>query len=132
MYRGDKSDRSPQSTLLAPRRLAYLEIHTSPPHGCREANRQPQRANPGIVAGSLKLALALLWERRDERPGAVSVLVCQDEVVVECNAQQAEDVKVWLQKAMIEGMDAITNGRDEVQVPVEVEARIARSWGEGG
>jgi DNA polymerase I-like protein with 3'-5' exonuclease and polymerase domains len=58
--------------------------------------------------------------------------VCHDEVVVECNAQQAEDVKVWLQKAMIEGMDAITNGRDEVQVPVEVEARIARSWGEGG
>jgi DNA polymerase I-like protein with 3'-5' exonuclease and polymerase domains len=58
--------------------------------------------------------------------------VCQDEVVVECNAQQAEDVKVWLQKAMIEGMDAITNGRDEVQVQVEVEARIARSWGEGG
>jgi len=51
-------------------------------------------------------------------------------VVVECDAQQAEDVKVWLQKAMIEGMDAITNGRDEV--PVEVEARIARSWGEGG
>jgi DNA polymerase I-like protein with 3'-5' exonuclease and polymerase domains len=71
-------------------------------------------------------------ERRDERPGAVSGLVCHDEVVVECNAQQAEDVKVWLQKAMIEGMDAITNGRDEVQVPVEVEARIARSWGEGG
>jgi DNA polymerase I-like protein with 3'-5' exonuclease and polymerase domains len=54
--------------------------------------------------------------------------VCHDEVVVECDAKQAEDVTVWLQKAMIEGMDAITNGTDEV--PVEVEARIARSWGE--
>src|SRR5215217_1967426 len=86
----------------------------------------------GTAADSLKLALALLWERRDECPGAVPVLVCHDEVVVECDAQQAEDVKVWLQKAMIEGMDAITNGRDEVQVPVEVEARIARCWGEGG
>ena len=33
---------------------------------------------------------------------------------------------------MIEGMDAIINGTDEVDVPVEVEARIARSWGERG
>jgi hypothetical protein len=49
-------------------------------------------------------------------------------VVVEFDAKQAEDVTVWLQKAKIEGMDAITNGTGEV--PVEVEARIARSWGE--
>src|SRR5688572_14335168 len=86
----------------------------------------------GTGADGLKLALALLWERRNECPGAVPVLVCHDEVVVECDAEQAADTKAWLQKAMIEGMDAITNGRDEVQVPVEVEARIARSWGEGG
>jgi hypothetical protein len=30
---------------------------------------------------------------------------------------------------MIDGMEAVLNGRDEVHVPVEVEARIARSWG---
>jgi hypothetical protein len=32
---------------------------------------------------------------------------------------------------MIEGMDVVLNGMDEVHVSVEVEARIARIWGEG-
>jgi hypothetical protein len=45
---------------------------------------------------------------------------------------QAAQGKVWLEKAMIEGMDTVLNGTDEVDVPVEVEARIARSWGDGG
>ena len=109
-----------------------MEIHTSPPHGCREADRQPQRANPGIVAGSLKLALALLWERRDERPGAVSVLVCHDEVVVECDAEQAADVKAWMEKAMIDGMDAVMNDTGKAPMPVKVEARVATGWGDEG
>jgi DNA polymerase I-like protein with 3'-5' exonuclease and polymerase domains len=77
------------------------------------------------------LALALLWERRGECPGAMLVLVCHDEVVVECDAEQAAAAKVWLEKAMIEGMEAVLNGTDEVYVPVEVESRIARGWGEG-
>ena len=60
------------------------------------------------------------------------VLVCHDELVVECDADEAADVKVWLEKAMIEAMDAVMNGTDEIHVSVEVEGRIARSWGEGG
>jgi DNA polymerase I len=86
----------------------------------------------GTGADGLRLALTLLWERRDECPGAVPVLVCHDEVVVECEAERAADAKAWLEKAMIEGMEAVLNGTDEVHVPVEVEGRIARSWGEGG
>jgi DNA polymerase-1 len=86
----------------------------------------------GTAADGLKLALALLWERRSECPGAVPVLVCHDEVVVECTAEQAADVKVWLEKAMIEGMDLVLNCTDEVDVPVELDARITGSWGEGG
>src|SRR5215217_6092345 len=82
----------------------------------------------GTGADGLKLALALLWERRSECLGAVPVLVCHDEVVVECDTQQAADAKAWLEKAMIEGMDAVMNGTDEVDIPVEVEARIGRSW----
>jgi DNA polymerase I len=85
----------------------------------------------GTGADGLKLALALLWERRGECPGAVLVLVCHDEVVVECEAEQAAEAKVWLEKGMIEGMEAVLNGTDEVDVPLEVEARMARSWGEG-
>jgi DNA polymerase I-like protein with 3'-5' exonuclease and polymerase domains len=80
----------------------------------------------------LKRVLALLWERRNECPGAVPVLVCHDELIVECDAEQAADAKTWLEKAMIEGMDAVMTGTDEVHVPIEVEARIARSWGKGG
>jgi len=33
---------------------------------------------------------------------------------------------------MIEGMDAVMSGTDEVHVPIVVEGRVARSWGEGG
>jgi DNA polymerase-1 len=84
----------------------------------------------GTAADGLKLALTLLWERRDECPEAVPVLVCHDEVVVECETERAADVESWLKKMMIEGMETVLNGTDEVDVPVEVEGRIARTWGE--
>ncbi len=66
-----------------------------------------------------------------KRCRSVPVLVCHDEIVVECDAERAADAKTWLEKAMIEGMDTVLNSTDEVHVPVEVEARIGRSWGEG-
>jgi DNA polymerase I len=86
----------------------------------------------GTAADGLKLALALLWERRGECPGAVPVLVCHDEVVVECDAERAADARVWLERVMIDGMYVVLNGTDDVDIPVEVEARTAKSWGEGG
>jgi DNA polymerase-1 len=86
----------------------------------------------GTAADGLKLALALLWERRTECPGAEPIIACHDEVVVECDEDRGEEAKRWLEKAMIEGMEAVLHSMDEVDAPVEVEARIARSWGEGG
>jgi DNA polymerase-1 len=86
----------------------------------------------GTAADGLKLALAFLWERRSECPGAVLVLVCHDELVVECDEDQANRAETWLEMAMIEGMDAVLKVTEEVDVPVEVETRIARSWSEGG
>jgi DNA polymerase I-like protein with 3'-5' exonuclease and polymerase domains len=85
----------------------------------------------GTAADGLKLALALLRERRDECPGAVPVLVCHDEVVVECDVEQAEAAKAWLEKAMVEGMDSVLNDTGEVRVLVKIEAEIAGSWGQG-
>jgi len=41
-------------------------------------------------ADGLKLALALLWERRYECPGAVPVLAVHDEIVVEVEEDKAE------------------------------------------
>jgi DNA polymerase I-like protein with 3'-5' exonuclease and polymerase domains len=53
-------------------------------------------------------------------------------VVVECEAEQAADARTWLEKVMIEGMDAVISDMGKASVPVKVEARIAKSWGEGG
>jgi DNA polymerase I-like protein with 3'-5' exonuclease and polymerase domains len=61
----------------------------------------------------------------------VLVLVCHDEVIVECDPEQAAEAKVWLEKVMTEGMEAVLNSTDEGRL-VEVEGRIAGSWGEGG
>lgn len=65
-------------------------------------------------------------------PHHLRMLEWQGRVVIECDAEQAAEAKAWLEKMMIEGMDAIVNGTDEGHVPVEVEARIARGWGERG
>jgi DNA polymerase-1 len=88
----------------------------------------------GTGADGLKLALALLYERTGECPGAVPILAVHDEVVVECPEEQAEEVKVWLVKAMVDGMNEVLNpglGDDYPDwVPVEVEAEILESWGD--
>ena len=111
--------------LLAPRRLAHLEK----PHALLgpTLEKLTDRLNApvqGTAADGLKLALALLWERKDECPGAVPVLVCHDEVVVECNAEQAADAEAWLEKAMKDGMDALVNVA-EPHILIEVEASVS-------
>jgi DNA polymerase-1 len=77
----------------------------------------------GTGADGLKLALATLWERRAECPGSFPVLVVHDEIVVECDAGQADAVKVWLRQAMLDGMAPLI-----APVPVEVELKVGRSW----
>jgi DNA polymerase-1 len=84
----------------------------------------------GTGADGLKLALALLWERRGERPGAVPVACVHDEIVVECDEVEAEKAKAWLEKAMIDGMDEVLNSPEVggPRVPVEVETQIGKTW----
>jgi DNA polymerase-1 len=78
----------------------------------------------GSGADGLKLALALLWERRDQCPGAFPVLAVHDEVVVECDADQADAAAAWLKQAMLDGMAPLIE-----PVPVEVEVTVAPTWG---
>jgi DNA polymerase-1 len=78
----------------------------------------------GTGADGLKLALALLWERRSECPGAFPVLVVHDEIVVECDETQAEVASAWLKRAMLDGMAPLID-----PVPVEVEVKVGRTWG---
>jgi DNA polymerase I-like protein with 3'-5' exonuclease and polymerase domains len=68
----------------------------------------------------LKLALALLWERRHEAPGAFPVLAVHDEIVIEADAGQADAVSSWLKKAMVDAMAPRID-----PVPVEVDEDVA-------
>jgi len=78
----------------------------------------------GTGADGLKLALSLLWERRDKVPGAFPILAVHDEIVVEASEEQAVDAAEWLKSAMVEAMAPKLD-----PVPVEVEVRTARTWG---
>ena len=84
----------------------------------------------GTGADGLKLSLALLWERREECPGAVPVACVHDEILVECDEDKVEKAKTWFEKAMIDGMDEVLNGpcAEEPRVPVEVETQVDKSW----
>jgi DNA polymerase-1 len=83
----------------------------------------------GTAADGMKMALALLWERRDERRGAVPILAVHDEIVVECDEGEAEKVEAWLKNAMVDGMDTVVNAT-EPNVPIEVETSVAQTWGD--
>jgi DNA polymerase-1 len=78
----------------------------------------------GSGADGLKLALALLWERRHQCPGAFPVLVVHDEIVVEADAGQADAAAAWLKQGMLDGMAPLID-----PVPVEVEVSSAPAWG---
>jgi DNA polymerase I len=84
----------------------------------------------GTCADGLKLALALLYERRNECPGAVPVLALHDELVVECDEGEVEEVTGWLEKAMLDGMDAVVNSSElgGPRIPIEVEIKSGRTW----
>src|SRR5262249_34091331 len=77
----------------------------------------------GTGADGLKQALALLWERRAEVPGAFPVLIVHDEIVMEADKDQADSVAAWLRRCMVDGMDPLID-----PVPVEVETKIAETW----
>jgi DNA polymerase I-like protein with 3'-5' exonuclease and polymerase domains len=80
----------------------------------------------GTGADGLKLALAVLWEQRDPFPTAFPVLAVHDEIVVECDHEQADLVADWLRTTMVDSMAPLL-----APVPVEVETKIGMTWGEG-
>jgi DNA polymerase-1 len=54
---------------------------------------------------------------------AFPTLVMHDEIVIECDADQAEAVAAWLKQAMIDGMAPLID-----PVPVEVEVKVGNTW----
>ena len=77
----------------------------------------------GTGADGLKLALALLWERRGECPGAFPVLAVHDEIVVEADEDKADAVAEWLKAAMEDAVAPLI-----APVTVEVEVQVAQTW----
>jgi DNA polymerase-1 len=77
----------------------------------------------GTEADGMKAALALLWERRAQAPGAFPMLVVHDEIVIEADADQAEAASAWVRQAMLDGMAPLI-----APVPVEVEVKTAQNW----
>ena len=75
------------------------------------------------------MALALLWERRDECPGAVPILAVHDEIVVECDDGDADKAEAWLRRAMVDGMDVVVNTTGP-HVPIDVETSVSQAWSE--
>ena len=83
----------------------------------------------GTGADGAKLAMALLYERRSEVPSMAPVLFVHDEIVVECDQEDAAAASELLRRCMQEGMDAVLN-KDEPHVPVVVDVEAPRkSWG---
>ncbi len=78
----------------------------------------------GSEADGAKLAMALLWERRDQCTGAFPVLFVHDEIVIEADADKAESAAEWLKTAMLDGMKNVLD-----PVPCEVEAKTCQTWG---
>lgn len=77
----------------------------------------------GIGADGLKLALAYLWQRREQVPAARLILACHDEIVLEVPEHLGEQAANCLRSAMLDAMAAILD-----PVPVEVETRLAPNW----
>jgi DNA polymerase-1 len=90
------------------------------PNLTEAANFQVQ----GLAADGLKRAMALMWQRREECPEAVPVLFVHDEVVIEVPEGRAEAAREWLIGCMRDGMQPLAE-----EVPIEVEAVIATTWG---
>jgi DNA polymerase-1 len=80
----------------------------------------------GTGADGLKLALALLWERRGQCPGAFPVLAVHDEIVVEADEDKGDDAAAWLEAAMVDAMAPLI-----APVPIKVELQVARAWAGG-
>jgi DNA polymerase-1 len=78
----------------------------------------------GTGGDGIKLALALLWERRADCSHALPVLAVHDEIVIEADEDKAEQAAEWLEAAMIDAMTPILD-----PVPVDVDVKIARTWG---
>lgn len=111
-------------TLLGRRRVVEPGYDGSP--------KYTERLNvpvQGTAADILKLAMARLWESREEHPNALPILTVHDEIVIECDEAEAERVDAWLSSTLKSAIaDAL--GYPELAGEDAVETTISKAWGE--
>jgi DNA polymerase I-like protein with 3'-5' exonuclease and polymerase domains len=90
----------------------------------------------GTAADGLKLAMALVYERLkrfvddDGRYTAYVVNSLHDELLVECDEDDAKEVEKIVVDTMIEAMDGLLNA-DEPRVKLKVKSSITKTWAKG-
>jgi DNA polymerase I len=111
-------------TLLGRRRVVEPD-YESKPKFTERLNAPVQ----GTAADVLKLAMARLWEAREEHPGALPILTVHDEVVIECEAEAASGVAQWLSDTLRRALADVL-GYEELAGEDAVETTITQAWGD--
>ena len=77
----------------------------------------------GLAADGFKAALAEVWATRHRCPSAAPILAVHDELVIECDADDADTAAAWVAECLQTGMT-----RYLTRVPVRVEVTVAQDW----
>jgi len=109
-------------TLLGRRRVVEPDYEGKP--SFTERLNAPVQ---GTAADILKLALAELWENREAYPHALPILTVHDEVVIECEGEDAQGVGTWLSETLRRAVDYVL-GLQELAGEDAVEVTIAPAW----
>jgi DNA polymerase I len=110
-------------TLMGRRRVVEPD-HQGKPSFTERLNAPVQ----GTAADILKLAMAKLWKSRSEHPGAFLVLTVHDEVLIECDAEAAQETVAWLSETLRSAVEVVLS-RPELAGEDVVETHISDSWG---
>jgi DNA polymerase I-like protein with 3'-5' exonuclease and polymerase domains len=84
----------------------------------------------GTSADILKLAMASIYERLKNFEDAIIVASIHDELLIECDENDAEAVAGVVKDAMLEAANKILNA-EEPKVKVEVDVAINKRWTKG-
>jgi DNA polymerase-1 len=115
-HRRIKHSRATETRTLLGRRVA-VQANDSP-------GKKANYAVQGSGGDGIKLAMALLWERRAECPSARPILTVHDEIVLEVRADDAASASAWLRRCMLDAMAPLI-----APVPLDVRPEVLLTWG---
>jgi DNA polymerase I-like protein with 3'-5' exonuclease and polymerase domains len=115
-HRKIKHARATQTRTLLGRRVT-VQANDSP-------GKKANYAVQGSGGDGIKLAMALLWERRAECPAGRPILTVHDEIVLEVPAGDAAEAATWLRRCMLDAMAPMID-----PVPLDVTPEVLLTWG---